>query len=118
VVNLANDGWFGDSSEPAFHLAQAQLRAIEQRRFLVRATTSGISAVIAPSGEIVARAERGAAAFSARITLRQGATPYQRLGDAPWWAALLGGALLALLRRWRAAKDGPPPVTVVSTHSN
>ncbi len=102
LVNLANDGWFGDSSEPAFHLAQAQLRAIEQRRYLVRATTTGISAVIAPDGQLIARAERGPAAFSARITLRHGATPYQRLGDAPWWAALLASGLFALAGRWRA----------------
>ena len=41
LVNLTNDAWFGDSSEPSIHLALSQLRAIEQRRYLVRATKTG-----------------------------------------------------------------------------
>ncbi|HKO89799.1 MAG TPA: apolipoprotein N-acyltransferase [Polyangiaceae bacterium] len=93
LVNLANDGWFGDSPEPAFHLALARLRAIEQQRYLVRATTTGISAVIAPDGALVASAGSGEASFTARIFLLSGSTLYQRVGATPWWAALLTAAL-------------------------
>jgi hypothetical protein len=41
IVTLANDAWFGDSHEPWLHLALARLRALEHRRFVVRATNSG-----------------------------------------------------------------------------
>jgi len=50
LVNLSNDSWFGDSPMPWVHLNAARLRAIENRRFLLRASTSGISAVIGPDG--------------------------------------------------------------------
>lgn len=55
IVTLANDSWFGDSQEPWLHLMMAKMRAVEQRRYLVRATNSGISAVVDPIGNVVAR---------------------------------------------------------------
>jgi apolipoprotein N-acyltransferase len=54
IVNLTNDGWYGDSAAPYQHLAIARLRAVESRRYLLRATNSGISAIIGPSGRIQA----------------------------------------------------------------
>lgn len=53
LVNVTNDAWFGRSSAPYQHLSMARFRAIENRRWLVRAANTGISAIIAPSGEIV-----------------------------------------------------------------
>ncbi len=53
LVSVANDSWFGESKEPYIHLAMARLRAIEHRRWFVRATNGGISAVINPSGRVV-----------------------------------------------------------------
>ncbi|MCP4133428.1 MAG: apolipoprotein N-acyltransferase [bacterium] len=53
LVNISNDAWFGNSPEPFVHLAGAAVRAIENRRFLIRASNSGISAVISPSGKII-----------------------------------------------------------------
>jgi apolipoprotein N-acyltransferase len=52
IVNLTNDGWYGDSAAPYQHLAITRLRAVENRRFLLRATNSGVSAIIEPSGRI------------------------------------------------------------------
>ncbi len=52
IVNLTNDGWYGDSAAPYQHLAMARWRAIENRRYLLRATNSGISAIIEPTGVI------------------------------------------------------------------
>jgi apolipoprotein N-acyltransferase len=52
IINLANDGWYGISDAPYQHLEIARLRAIENRRFLLRATNSGISAIIEPAGLI------------------------------------------------------------------
>jgi len=53
IVNMTNDAWFGDTTEPWQHLALAKFRAIEHRRFLVRSTNSGVSAIIDPNGAIV-----------------------------------------------------------------
>jgi apolipoprotein N-acyltransferase len=94
LVTLANDAWFGDSEEPWLHLALARLRAVEHRRFVVRATNSGVSAVVDPAGRVVART-----GVLSRETLRadvhplDGTTVYGRLGDWPGW---LGAALVAL----------------------
>jgi apolipoprotein N-acyltransferase len=52
MVNLTNDAWYGDSAAPYQHLAIARLRAVENRRYLLRAANSGISAIIDPSGRI------------------------------------------------------------------
>jgi apolipoprotein N-acyltransferase len=54
ILNLANDGWYGISDAPYQHLEIAKLRAIENRRYILRATNSGISAIIEPTGRIQA----------------------------------------------------------------
>ena len=55
LINQSNDAWFGDSSAPDQHLHLAVLRAVEQRRTILRATNTGISAIIDPSGRIRSR---------------------------------------------------------------
>ncbi|RLF58958.1 MAG: apolipoprotein N-acyltransferase [Thermoplasmata archaeon] len=55
LVNLTNDAWFGFSSAPYQHLAMSVLRAVENRRPLIRAANTGISAFISPSGKIEER---------------------------------------------------------------
>jgi apolipoprotein N-acyltransferase len=52
IINVTNDGWYGDTSAPYQHLAMARWRALESRRYLLRAANSGISAIVAPSGRI------------------------------------------------------------------
>ncbi len=52
IINLTNDEWYGDSAAPYQHLAITRLRAVENRRYLLRATNSGISALIEPTGRI------------------------------------------------------------------
>lgn len=52
IINLTNDGWYGDTSAPYQHLTMARWRAVECRRYLLRAANSGISAIVAPSGRI------------------------------------------------------------------
>ncbi len=54
IINLTNDGWYGYSSAPYQHLAIARLRAVENRRYLIRAANSGFSALIEPTGRIQA----------------------------------------------------------------
>jgi apolipoprotein N-acyltransferase len=55
LASLTNDFWYGNTAAPFQHLHMAIVRAIENRRYLVRAANSGISAVIAPSGEVIAQ---------------------------------------------------------------
>ncbi|GAB6887685.1 hypothetical protein JCM13304A_11830 [Desulfothermus okinawensis JCM 13304] len=53
IVNISNDAWFGNSSGPYQHLNQAIVKAIETNRFILRATNTGISAIITPKGKVV-----------------------------------------------------------------
>jgi apolipoprotein N-acyltransferase len=77
LVSLANDGWFGDSQEPRLHDAMARLRAVEHRRYFVRATNSGISSVVDPIGRVVARTRLLAREnLRAEVRLLDGATLY------------------------------------------
>jgi apolipoprotein N-acyltransferase len=57
LVNISNDSWFGNSSEPYQHLGISVFRAIENRRYMLRASNSGISAIISPTGQIFSRTE-------------------------------------------------------------
>lgn len=63
LLNVSNDGWFGRSAGPHQHLAQARLRAIEEGRFLVRSTSTGISAIIDPAGRILRQLPIGYAGY-------------------------------------------------------
>ena len=99
LVTLANDAWFGDSAEPHFHLGLARLRAIEHRRWLVRATNSGISAIVDPAGRIVARTGvLSRENLVGRVGLREGRSLYGRFGDAPVLAGAVACVLLGLAR--------------------
>ncbi|HHH35244.1 MAG TPA: apolipoprotein N-acyltransferase [Gammaproteobacteria bacterium] len=92
LVNVSNDAWFAGSIAPAQHLQIARMRALETGRFLLRATNTGISAVVDPRGRPVAVAPPFREyVLSSTIQPMAGATPYVRLGNAPvvWLAALL-----------------------------
>jgi apolipoprotein N-acyltransferase len=82
LVNLTDDSWFIDGVGPAQHLEMTRLRAVETRRWLVRASNSGISAIIDPSGEIVASLPFGTVGvLDHRIGLSNRRTPYVLCGD-------------------------------------
>ena len=90
LVNLTNDAWFGDSTAPWQHLALAQMRAIEHRRYFVRSTNSGVSAVIDPIGRIVTQSGvLTREQLHAEVGMLGGSTIYQTVGDWPAWAGLL-----------------------------
>ena len=55
LINLTNDAWFGMTSAPYQHLSMSVFRAVENRRLLIRAANTGISAFISPCGEILSR---------------------------------------------------------------
>lgn len=94
IVTLSEDGWFGKSLGPHQHLQIAQMRALETGRYVLRATTSGITAIIKPDGKV----ETMAPVFESTVLkgnfeARQGETPWMIMGLWP----LLIGLLLAFL---------------------
>ena len=99
LLNLTNDGWFGMSSGPYQHFAQARLRTIEQGLPLVRAANTGISAVVDPAGRVTASLPLGSEGIlDARLPRSIAPTIYARYGDAPA-AILFALALAAVLYR-------------------
>jgi apolipoprotein N-acyltransferase len=103
IVNLTNDGWFGISTGPYQHLQQARLRAIEQGLPVVRAANTGISAVIDPSGRIVARLGLGIeGVLDSSLPSAIPPTVYARAGDIPA-AVIVITAFVFVIRR-RVAK--------------
>ena len=86
-VNISNDGWYGDSGAWAQHLLQARMRAMENHRWLLRATNTGLTAAIDPDGRIVAQIPRKLRArLEAPYALMEDTTFYTRHGD--WFAYL------------------------------
>jgi len=108
LVNLSNDSWLdrGDGAAPRQHFSMAIFRAIETRRYLIRAAASGTSGFVTPYGEpygLVPPDTAGSAV--ARVEARTELTPYVRWGES--WIAAAGGlvALTAFLGRRR--EDAP-----------
>ena len=84
-VNISNDGWYGDSGAYAQHLNQTRMRAIENNRWLLSATDTGVTASIDPWGRVVARVPRKQrTALVAPFALTSVTTFYTRHGD--WFA--------------------------------
>ncbi len=95
LVVLSNDAWFGDAAAAQQQLDVATLRAVEQRRYLVRAAATGISAVVDPHGRVLERSAFATdAVLNSTVRASYARSPYQRLGDAFAWAviALVAGA--------------------------
>ena len=84
LVNVSNDAWFGASASPHQHLQMAQMRAIETGRYLLRATNTGISAIIDEKGNIIGKTRQFEPdAVAAKVPLFTGSTPYVLAGDKP-----------------------------------
>ncbi len=105
LVTVTNDAWYGDTAAPRQHLRAARFRAAENRRWLLRAAVTGISAVVRPDGSLAASAEVGeTATLVAEVTGRRDRSPYSR---APW----LIPALVSLVAAgaWLRARFSPAP---------
>ena len=93
-VNISNDGWYGEGGAAWQHLNQARMRAVENNRWLLRDTNTGITAVIDPLGRVVAEAPRNQRTqLQAAYSLEETTTFYTRHGD--WFP--LACAIITLL---------------------
>jgi apolipoprotein N-acyltransferase len=102
IVNVSNDAWFGVTSGPPQHLNLASYRAIEEGLPIVRATPTGVSAVIDAFGRTLPGARLGltkAGIIDARLPAALEPTPYDRFGDLFFAGMLLVSAVAAAARR-------------------
>ena len=98
LVNATNDAWFAGTSAPAQHLAIARMRALENGRWLVRATNTGYSALIDHAGRVQGISRWGTATvLRGRVPEREGTTPYARWRDRPLWSFSLLTCLLGVV---------------------
>lgn len=95
ILTVSNDTWFGDSIAPAQHLQIAQVRALENGRWVIRGTNNGITALINHQGEVVDRLPQfQEGVLRGQAQAMEGLTPFQLYGSLP---VLLGCLLLALI---------------------
>jgi apolipoprotein N-acyltransferase len=105
LINISNDGWFGKSSAAEQHLRMARVRAVENRRWLLRVTNNGITAAVDPYGRTytaIPRDVRGAADLP--YDFRTDRTIYTRFGD--WFAWLCVIVSFILVGRTFLKKQG------------
>ncbi len=106
LVNVTNDGWFGNSIEPHQHMQMARMRAMETGRFLLRATNTGMTGIVSPKGEIINQAPLfQETALTGTIIPMGGMTPYAKWGDKPViWAMVI--LLLGLMGWGKRCRPG------------
>lgn len=97
ILTISNDAWFGDSLGPHQHMEMAQMRAIENGRYVIRSTNNGITGVINPAGDIEKQLPQFVAeTMQASISGYSGQTPFMRWGSTPMillaalWVAAIG----------------------------
>ena len=106
LVNVSNVAWFGRSIAPSQHLQISQARALETGRTMLRATNTGVTAVIGPDGRVLGGApEFEMAAVTHAVQGYEGATPYVRTGNS---AALALCALLLAAYAWVRRRSARP----------
>jgi apolipoprotein N-acyltransferase len=98
LVNVTNDAWFGDTSEPYQHMQLAQMRALETGRYLARATNTGLTGFVLPNGQISKQAPLfETTTLTDTIMPMAGLTPYARMGDKIVFAGLSVMVIIAFV---------------------
>ncbi len=98
LINISDDGWYGDTGAPWQHLDMARMRAIENRRWILRDTNTGVTTAIDPHGRGIFIAPRHVrAAFNFPFNYRSDVTFYTRHGDwFAWLCVIVSAGLLAM----------------------
>jgi apolipoprotein N-acyltransferase len=102
LINVTNDGWFGNTTGPQQHFHQARVLAVEEGLPIIRAANNGISAIVDPNGRVLKHLglnERGV--IDSGLPASRPRTVYSRFGDALFacGALVLAALALALARR-------------------
>jgi len=98
LLTVSNDSWFGDSIGPLQHLQIAQMRALENGRYLLRGTNNGVSAIIDHRGRIVSRTEQFVpATLVGEVEVMLGNTPFGSFGVRPMLIGCAATLVLMLL---------------------
>jgi len=98
IVVITNDGWFGESSAPFQHLRMGIVRSVENRRYMVRAANTGITAIIDPYGRIIGRTPIGVRTIlDGTVRYRSDQTLYTEYGDVFAYANALVAVALAVV---------------------
>ncbi len=107
LVNLTYDTWFGRTAAPYQHHLIAAFRAIENRRYLIRCTNSGYSAVVDPLGRTIASIPPfTVGTLSVKVRLLNEQTPYTAyLGETPWWLLLAVTTGMMIAGRWQSGES-------------
>ncbi|HET9177980.1 MAG TPA: apolipoprotein N-acyltransferase [Terriglobia bacterium] len=113
LVNISDDGWYGDSSAPFQHFEMARFRAIENGRFVLRGTNDGITAIIDPYGRVrkeIPRKQFGILTGHFRYLAKK--TFYTEYGDVFAWlcVAVAAGIIVALLALPGFRRAEPPGI--------
>jgi apolipoprotein N-acyltransferase len=94
LLTISNDSWFGKSIGPLQHLQMAQMRALENGRYMIRGTNNGVSAIIDQRGQIVERTDQFVeATLTGEVEMMLGNTPFGSFGVTP----IIAGCGIALL---------------------
>ena len=106
LINISNDGWFGRSAAPQQHLRMARVRAVENRRWIIRDTNNGYTVSIDPYGRIVAGIPTDRRSFlDAPYDFRSDRTLYVRRGDWLAWLCVFASILFLFLTFGRRGKS-------------
>jgi apolipoprotein N-acyltransferase len=107
IANLTNDQWFGDTGAPWLHVMVQTNRAVENRVPIVRAASTGVSAIIDATGRVVSStALFEPAVLEADVPLRRVMSVYREFGEVFLWAAAAVSGLIVLLRTVRRGRAG------------
>ena len=114
LVNISDDAWYGDTSAPWQHLNMARMRAIENRRWILRDTNNGVTAAIDPYGRVRQSIPRHQAdALPAQYGFRDDVTFYSAHGDVFAWCC----AILALgVVGWSLSRESQRPASAAKVH--
>lgn len=101
LITISNDTWFGSSIGPLQHMQMAQMRALENGRYLLRATNSGVTAIVNPKGQIQSKLPQfQEGVLRSEVWAMEGMTPFNRFGDIPILGLLV--VLFLSLMVWRS----------------
>ena len=106
LVTITNDGWYGRTSAPSQHFAIAIFRAVENRRFLLRAATTGISGIIDPYGRVLVESRLMTRTYlTGRVTPSRKMTFYAEHGDVLAWVSLTLSIIFFIMSMFKKTRE-------------